>query len=655
MFARVLVANRGEIAVRVIKTLRKLGVRSVLAAAVPDRHGLAARMADEVVLLEGSRPADTYLHIERIIAAAKSGACEALHPGYGFLSESPLLAEACAAAGITFIGPSVDVLRTLGDKTAARELAVQNSIPVVPAWDGEGGEDESAERIATLGYPLMVKARGGGGGRGMRRVETESELQEAVAGAKREAEAAFGDDRVFIERYVTDAHHVEVQVLADEQGAMVHLGERDCSVQRRHQKLIEETPSPVVDGALRARLTEAALKLMRAAGYVSAGTVEFLVGPEEAGERPFYFIEVNPRLQVEHTVTEEVTGLDLVELQLRIASGEPLPFAQDDIQFEGHAIEFRINAEDPSEGFRPSSGRITGLSVDSIYQTRFDSGFESGDSVSSQFDSLLGKLILHTDTRLASIDAAGVMLSPADVEGLASNIALHSAICRDETFRSGAATVDWLESALETLLAPSDVEEGRWAAAAIGLLFNKHAFGRDSVPERWIGAGGTSISLTDGQRTRQLLVSFEDRNSGHVTVRDTPIPFRTDRGGETIVGTPPTNYQVSLDLGGGISINNGGVRSKFSLAPPPPLPRRAKAATAGSLAVTAPLAGTIGLVSIEVGQAVETGDLLLVLEAMKMEHRVTAPSSGVVSELHVETGQVVSEGEQLAVLGEPSG
>jgi acetyl/propionyl-CoA carboxylase alpha subunit len=653
VFTRVLVANRGEIAVRIIKTLRKLAVRSVLAAAVPDRHSLAARMADEVVLLEGSRPDETYLHVERIMSAADSGGCQAIHPGYGFLSESPLLAAACNAAGITFIGPSVDVLRTLGDKTAARELAVQNDIPVVPGWDGEGAGDELTEQVARIRYPLMVKARGGGGGRGMRRVDTEAELQEALASAKREAESAFGDERVFIEKYVTDAHHVEVQVLADQHGAMIHLGERDCSVQRRHQKLIEETPSPIVDDALRDELTEAALKLMRVAGYVNAGTVEFLVGPEDGGRRPFYFIEVNPRLQVEHTVTEEVTGLDLVELQLRIASGEPLPFAQDEVEFNGHAIEFRINAEDPYEDFRPSSGRITDFGVANIYQTRFDSGFEPGDSLTLQYDSLLGKLILSGSTRHAVIADAGGMLSPRDVEGVASNIALHSAVCRDDTFRSGEATTTWLESALERLLSPAEADEGRWAAAAIGILFGRHSFGTGSTPDRWIGAGETSISLSDGQQTRQVTLRFDGPSSGRATLGDRSMPFRTGRGDETMVGTPPINYRVSLSLGTGIAVYDNDQHSEFFIAPPPPLPRRTKAATTGSLVVSAPLSGTIGVISVEAGQAVEAGDLLLVLEAMKMEHRVTAPSKGAVSELHVETGQVVSEGDELVVLGEP--
>ena len=360
MFASVLVANRGEMAVRSIRTLRELGVRSVLVTSVPDRHSLAARRADATVLLEGHTAAETYLDIEAVIAAAKAAGCEAVHPGYGFLSESAEFAEACAASGLTFVGPSPTALRILGDKIAARDLAIENDVPVIPGASGESDADLLAA-ADEVGLPIMVKARGGGGGMGMRVVAAGDDLTEAIAGARRQAEAAFGDGGVFIERYVEEAHHVEVQILADAHGNAVHLGERDCSVQRRHQKLIEETPSPIVDEALREELTSAALRLMEAAGYVNAGTVEFLVGaPAKDGRRPFYFLEVNPRLQVEHPVTEAATSLDLVAEQLRIAAGEPLGFAQEDVAFEGHAIEFRLNAEDPWHNFLPSPGRARG-------------------------------------------------------------------------------------------------------------------------------------------------------------------------------------------------------------------------------------------------------------------------------------------------------
>ncbi len=358
VFRTVLVPNRGEVAVRVVRTLRRLGIRSVVAASIPDRVGLAARLADDVVLLPGVLPGETYLNVEAVLEAAKRSGADAIHPGWGFLAESPALAEACAEAGITFVGPSPRVLRALGDKQEAREAAKRLGIPVSEGVEG-GSVSDLAAKIREVGLPVMVKARAGGGGRGMRVLRDGDDVESALRSAFREAESAFGDGRLFAERLVEGAHHVEVQVLADAHGRVLHLGERECSVQRRHQKVVEESPSPVVDGPLREKLCAAAVRLAAAVGYENAGTVEFLVGPPgPQGERPFYFLEVNPRLQVEHPVTELRTGLDLVELQLRVAAGEPLPFAQDEVRFDGHAIECRVNAEDPSRGFAPSAGRL---------------------------------------------------------------------------------------------------------------------------------------------------------------------------------------------------------------------------------------------------------------------------------------------------------
>ncbi|MXZ87489.1 MAG: ATP-grasp domain-containing protein, partial [Dehalococcoidia bacterium] len=448
MFEAVLVANRGEIAVRIIRTLRALGVRSVLAASVPDRRSLAARLADEVVLLEGRTAADTYLDVEAVVAAAKATGCEAVHPGYGLLSERPDFAAACAGAGLTFVGPSPETLTLLGDKVAARDLAIANDVPVAPGAEGTT-DAELAEAARDIGFPLMLKARGGGGGLGMRVVANPEDLAAAIEAARRQTAAAFGDDRLFVERYVENAHHVEVQVLADAHGNAVHLGERDCSVQRRHQKLVEETPSPVVDPSLRDQLTSAALRLMRAAGYENAGTVEFLVGEPEEGRRPFYFLEVNPRLQVEHPVTEAVTRLDLVALQLAVAAGQPLPFAQDDVRFEGHAIEFRLNAEDPWRDFLPAAGRLTALAAPGA---RLDTGYEAGDAVPSEYDSLVAKLVVHGPRRRETLPRAAGLLEAASLDGLRTNLPLHRAVVADPAFAAGEATVQWLERDLPALL-----------------------------------------------------------------------------------------------------------------------------------------------------------------------------------------------------------
>ncbi len=506
MFESVLIANRGEIAVRIAKTLRKMGIRSVVVASIPDRRSLAVRTADAWVLLEGYSAAESYLDIDAVIAAAKAEGCQAIHPGYGFLSERADFAERCAAEGITFIGPPPEVLRGMGDKAAARQLAVANDVPVVPGWDGADDDATLIREAARIGYPVMLKARGGGGGRGMREVFAAEELPEAIESARREALAAFGDGGLLLEKLVTNAHHVEVQVLADTHGNVIHLGERDCSVQRRHQKLIEESPSPVVDEALRERLTGYALKLARAIGYVNAGTFEFLVTsppapspPGGEGVRDIYFLEVNPRLQVEHPVTEMVTGLDLVELQLRVAAGEALPMTQDEVKFEGHAIEFRINAEDPWDGFKPSSGPIDVLWQDS---TRADSGFEEGDVVPTQYDSLLLKRIFHGPDRAEAV-AQAMVLGSDDVLGVRSNLGLLKVIARHKDFAEGRCTIDWLEDRLESLLEAGKRPAEEWVAA--GAAF---AAGDQLATSGWIGAGRGAMWLCDGVETVKVEIAL---------------------------------------------------------------------------------------------------------------------------------------------------
>src|SRR3990172_6964108 len=422
MFTSVLIANRGEI---------------------------AGRIADAAVVIEGQSAAETYLDVDAVIAAAKAHGCDAIHPGYGFLSERADFAERCAAEGSAFVGPPAAVLRALGDKGAARRLAVANGVPVVPGWDGDDDEATLAREAAGIGYPVMLKARGGGGGRGMREVYAPRDLPEAVESARREALAAFGNGGLLLEKLVREAHHVEVQVLADGHGNVIHLGERDCSVQRRHQKLIEESPSPVVDEALRDKLTGAALKLAHAASYVNAGTFEFLV--TGGGPRDWYFLEVNPRLQVEHPVTEAVTGLDLVELQLRVAAGEELQLRQEDVRFEGHAIEVRVNAEDPWDGFRGSGGRIR----EGEYwgDSRVEAGYGEGDVVPGSYDSLLAKVISHGADRNEAIRLAIEDIEAFEIRGVPTNLALAGRIIGHDDFRSGGVTVDWLEREMEGLLA----------------------------------------------------------------------------------------------------------------------------------------------------------------------------------------------------------
>jgi acetyl/propionyl-CoA carboxylase alpha subunit len=662
VFTSVLVANRGEIAVRIIRTLRRMGVRSVLAASVPDRRSLAARSADELVVLEGYSAQETYLDIDLVIAAAKDTGCDAIHPGYGSLSERPEFAERCARQGIVFVGPPPEVLRALGDKSAARELAIAAGVPVVPGYDGPDDDQSLASAAAEIGFPVMVKARGGGGGRGMREVHGPADLLEAVTSARREAESAFGDPRLLLEKLVTRAHHVEVQVLADSHGNLVHLGERDCSVQRRRQKLIEESPSPVVDDALRERLTTASLRLARAANYVNAGTVEFLVGrPDERGERPFYFLEVNPRLQVEHPVTEMRTGLDLVELQLRIAAGEALPFAQKDLKFEGHAIEFRINAEDPWDGFKPSTGRIEWLSQAS---GRYDWGFEGGDVVSLHYDSLVGKAIFHGPSREANLDKV-------DDEGLGgvtlagrgdTNVALLSEVAKHPDFAGGRVTIDWLDNELASIQAKAEPPLGAFVAAAlsgygpVATPVAVSARGALPRPRGLRSTGPIDVWVSEGGRSRAVRLAGDPR-SGTATVEGRSLVYSARSGRFVVDGIEFLSFARAGTRLPWVRVEEvvvgpeGAARSwSFDLVPPPPLPRRAQAAAAGATVITAPLAGTIAGVRVAEGDAVEAGQLLVLLEAMKMEHRIVAPGSGSVARIAVQQGDVVREGDLLVEL-----
>ncbi len=550
------------------------------------------------------------------------------------------------------------MLRLLGDKSAARQLAVANGVPVIPGYDGDPGHDLLTNAAAEIGYPVMVKARAGGGGRGMRVVRAAEELSGALDSAAREAEAAFGDGSLLLEKLVENVHHVEVQVLADSHGNVIHLGERDCSVQRRHQKLIEEAPSPVVDDALRARLTGDALRLARAAGYVNAGTFEFLVGePADDGQRPHWFIEANPRLQVEHPVTEAITGLDIVELQLRIAAGQELPIAQDDVTFTGHAIEFRINAEDPANDFAPSSGRLTELWVPGLAPRwragqRLDRGYEEGDEVPSHYDSLLAKLIIPGSERADAIETA-VERTIVAVGGVRSNASLLSAIVGSEDFAHGDCTTDWLETFLPGVAMP--VSAWAVAAAAIVVGASEYVSSPFARSARWLGAGGSRFWLASGEQVTEFV--FDG-------VAEAARELEIVVGGESLLcdvrGFGPSggsisvrndDFSVSLVLSEeallGVQVEDGDRRWHFNPALPPPLPRRAIAAIAGAAAITAPLAGTIGTVVVAPGDDVEAGDLLATLEAMKMEHRIVAPSAGKVAAVHIVPGEQVPSGHLL--------
>jgi acetyl-CoA carboxylase biotin carboxylase subunit len=489
MFRKVLVANRGEIAVRVVRALRELGIASVAAYSDADRGSLAVQLADEAAYVGPSPSSESYLRIDRVIDAAKRHGAEAIHPGYGFLSENAEFAEACAAAGIVFIGPPADAIRKLGSKTAARQLAIAAGAPVVPGTQRAlAGWEEARAAAHSLGYPVLLKASAGGGGKGMRRVDGEAELQSALRDAASEAGRAFGNSEVYVEKLVDEPRHIEIQILGDHHGHLIHLGERECSIQRRHQKVIEECPSPFMEAHpdLRERMGQAALKVARAAGYTNAGTVEFLVDRDAN----FYFLEVNTRLQVEHPVTELVTGLDLVEWQLKIAAGERLTLRQQDIEWRGSAIECRIYAEDPDHDFMPAPGTIVHLSEPSGPGVRLDSGIFEGWNVPLEYDPLLAKLAAWGPTRETAIRRLDRALSEYVLSGVRNNIAFFREVLADAEFRGGRLSTSFLERFFKRRK-KTEVDPEAEAAAALVLALSSTSSSSPSPREmsRWLDSG----------------------------------------------------------------------------------------------------------------------------------------------------------------------
>ena len=462
---KLLIANRGEIAVRIARAARELGIATVAVASEADATALHTRVADRCFVIGPAAAAQSYLDQAKILSIAGDHGCDAVHPGYGFLAQNPEFAERVEAAGLVWVGPPASAIRLMGDKTAARRGMREAGVPIVPGFEGNGAETDERlfEEAGLIGLPLMVKAAAGGGGRGMRVVREASELGAALVSARRESEKAFGDGRLFLERYVEDARHIEVQVLADAHGACVHLFERECSIQRRHQKVLEESPSPLLDAALRARMGEAAVAAARACGYRNAGTIEFLVGKE----REFFFLEMNTRIQVEHPVTEMVTGLDLVQLQLRVAAGEPLPFAQGDLVQRGHAIECRLNAEDPTRDFAPSAGRVLLAAYPGGPGVRVDAGYETGDEVSTHYDNLVAKIVVHAPDREAAIRRAERALEETAVLGPETNREYLRAVLAHPVFRAGAATTGFVAKELPGLPARVETPDEAVVVAAL--------------------------------------------------------------------------------------------------------------------------------------------------------------------------------------------
>jgi geranyl-CoA carboxylase alpha subunit len=626
---RLLVANRGEIARRVIRTAHALGLQTVAVHSDVDAHALHVREATAAVALGGTAAADSYLRIAKLIDAARVSGADAVHPGYGFLAESADFAQAVLDAGLVWVGPPPGAIRLLGDKASARQLAQSLQVPVLPGYDGE---DQDHERFAAearrIGFPLMVKAAAGGGGRGMRLVRSAGQLDAALASARSEAQAAFGSGQLLLERALPAARHVEVQVFADAHGHCVHLGERDCSVQRRHQKLIEESPSPAVDESLRERLGACAVRLARAGGYVGAGTVEFLVdaGAHAVGRASpaFFLIEVNTRLQVEHGVTEAVTGLDLVEWQLRVAQGEALPLAQEQVRCRGHAIEARLCAED--ERFVPQTGTVRHLREPA--GVRVDHALFEGAVVTPHYDSLLGKVIAHGRTRAEAIDRLAAALDDTQVLGVATNRRLLAACLRDPRFRDGAASIAFLQEQGDAWRAALQRDEaGALAQAAVAALY---------------GAARAALPCAFARPARL-------RHRGEVLdarLRQCGAAIEVELRGQTLVVA--ADGAVAVPLGGGGWHAQAGaidlVLQDASFAPPPG--RRDAAADE----LRAPFNGKVLAVNVQPGRSVARGETLLVVESMKLEHALGAPRDGVVASVHVGVGEQAASGQVLARL-----
>ncbi|MCB2011342.1 MAG: acetyl/propionyl/methylcrotonyl-CoA carboxylase subunit alpha [Geminicoccaceae bacterium] len=659
MFDRILVANRGEIACRVMATARRLGIATVTIFSSADRNARHVAMADEAIHVGGAAASESYLRGPAIIEAALRTGAKAIHPGYGFLSENPDFAEAVEAAGLTFIGPPASAIRAMGLKDAAKALMDRAGVPIVPGWHGESLDPallfKEAERI---GYPVLIKARAGGGGKGMRLVERSGDFHDSLEGAMREAEASFGDPHCLIERYITSPRHVEIQVLADTHGHVVHLFERDCSLQRRHQKVIEEAPAPGMSAEMRAAMGRAAVEAARAIGYAGAGTVEFIADGTR-GLRPdgFWFMEMNTRLQVEHPVTEAITGLDLVEWQLRIAAGASLPFVQDDLAIDGHAFEARICAEDVTRGFLPATGQISHLAMPphAAFEhspVRIDSGVVEGDSITPHYDPMIAKLIVHGETREDALARLISVLGMIEIAGTTTNLALLRALARHDGFARGEVDTGLIARDLDRLVEVAGTDRRHMAIAAIvslGLL--RRPVGTDP----WYNLVGWRQWSTNASHIR-----LERRGNGHDFVVSSlgGHRFEVACGGWRIaLSVRATNdHAVECELEGHVfharlaiagehvTIFLDGDAHGFDC--PDPLAGEDEPAEADD-GITAPMPGLVKLVGASEGERVMKGQRLFVLEAMKMEHTLVAPRDGIVEILGAAEGDQVEDGTLL--------
>ena len=662
MFSKILIANRGEIACRVIRTCRRLGIRTVAVYSEADADAQHVRQADEAYLIGGPRPADSYLRGDAVIAAAKEAGAEAIHPGYGFLSENADFADAVAAAGLVFIGPSGASMRKMGSKAGAKELMAAAGVPVVPGYTGEDQSPNTlAREAARIGFPLMIKAAHGGGGKGMRVVHRLEDFIAQLESCQREAANAFGRDRVLLERYVASPRHIEIQVFADAHGHTLHLNERECSAQRRYQKVLEESPSPFLTPALRAAMGDAAVKAAQAIDYVNAGTVEFIVDPD--GQ--FYFMEINTRLQVEHPVTELVTGLDLVEWQLRVAASEALPLTQDDIRQQGHAIEVRLYAEDPEAGFLPGSGRLERLALpEASPGVRIDAGVVEGDTVTIFYDPMIAKLIVHGADRMEALARLRDALARCDIAGPKSNIAFLERLVRHPAVTGGWIDTGYLDRHPDEFMpAPSLASTQQVALVAAELLWQEararaQAGDGDEPDSPWAIADGWRLGHAGARplafaHLGQTWTALAHGHGGRyrIELADEVHEVEDARLTGDLLGLrihgQARRFRI-LRHGTGLTLHDGEQRTAVETVPA--YRRTDMAEASGSGKIVAPMPGRVVLVKARPGDAVVAGQELLVMEAMKMELAVKASRDGVVADVRAAAGDFVEADTVLVAL-----
>jgi 3-methylcrotonyl-CoA carboxylase alpha subunit len=651
-FRTLLIANRGEIACRVIRTARAMGLRTVAVYSEADRGATHVAMADDAVLLGPARAHDSYLNIERVLEAARQTGAEAIHPGYGFLSENAGFAEACAKAGLVFVGPTAEMMTAMGSKSGSKALMERAGVPLVPGYHGEDQDEAVIAKAADrIGFPVLVKASAGGGGRGMRVVRSAAELSAAIVSAKREAKAAFGDDRMLIEKYVDNPRHIEVQVIGDSHGNLLSLFERECTLQRRHQKVIEEAPSPTLNAKQREAVCEAARKAAGAVNYVGAGTIEFVSDGKDV-----FFIEMNTRLQVEHPVTELITGIDLVEWQIRVAFGEKLPLPQDQIRMNGHAIEARVYAENPQKNFMPSVGKIrTWRLPPQADGLRIDAGYREGDAVSPYYDAMLAKVIAWAPTRDAAIDRLNRGLEETDVRGIVTNTPFLAALITHPKVRANKIDTGFIERELKALTvstgAPGDLE---MAAAVAAILGEEAKAAGQHAHSPWntfgwmpVGRRERVFVLRAGQDAEKVTLHYGSGPST-LTVENREIVFAStpsEAGGYDVTLDGVKSHIVAFIEGHELYLRTR--HGRFELHWVDPFGGETEEQT-GEDKIVAPLPGTVVALLAEVGATLEKGAPILTLEVMKMEQTLRAPFAGVLKKIKCEVGDIVQEGVELA-------